>query len=93
VYPHPGINFSRLPVEGNAAGLLFVLASVAILVGGLPSLRWFFLGSVAGGVVVAAVLIGWRRYHPDPGPRSRPIVLGLTVHEPRAFLRHVPPAA
>jgi hypothetical protein len=80
--PHPGINFSRLPVDGNAAGLLFVLTTIFILVGGL-GLEWFFFGSVAAGGVIAGILILLHRYRPDAGASCRRIELGLKDRAPR----------
>jgi hypothetical protein len=55
-YPHPGINFSSLNVGGDAGGLLFVVGSVFVIVGGL-GLETFFFGSLAAGAIVALILI------------------------------------
>lgn len=57
------------PVENRglfrgAAGLIVAVAVVAILLVMLPAYRWFFLISVAIGVVVAGVLYLWNKYRP-----------------------------
>jgi len=61
-YPHEGINFSSLRVGGDIGGLLFVLATVFVIVGGL-NLEGFFFGSLAAGLVLAVVLILEHRPH------------------------------
>lgn len=48
----------------GAAGLIVAIAVVAILLIMLPAYRWFFLISVAIGVVVAGVLYLWNKYRP-----------------------------
>jgi MFS family permease len=46
------------------AGLLVALGVVAILLIALPAYRWFFLISVAIGIVVAAILYFWHKLKP-----------------------------
>jgi len=48
----------------GAAGLVVALAVVGILLVMLPAYRWFFLISVAIGVVVAAILYLWNKHRP-----------------------------
>ena len=48
----------------GAAGLIVAVAVVAILLVMLPAYRWFFLISVAIGVVVAGILYLWNKYRP-----------------------------
>ena len=48
----------------GSAGLFVAIAVVAILLISFPAYRWFFLISVAIGVVVAAILFLWRKYVP-----------------------------
>jgi len=53
--PHPGINISKIPVGGGVAGVM-VAASIVILgLIGLPVARWFLIGSVALGGLMALV--------------------------------------
>jgi len=61
------INLSAIPVRDDAGGLLFALASMAILLG-LPQLRWFLIGSLLCATVVAVALIAWRRRAPTSHP-------------------------
>jgi len=61
------INLSSIPVRDDAGGLLFALASMAILLG-LPQLRWFMIGSLLCAAMVAFALIGWRHAHPPRTP-------------------------
>ncbi|HEV2717980.1 MAG TPA: hypothetical protein VGU64_22135 [Terriglobales bacterium] len=46
------------------ASLLVAVGVVAILLIALPAYRWFFLISVAIGVVVAAILYFWHKLKP-----------------------------
>jgi hypothetical protein len=69
----PEINMSRIPVSGDAAGLVFALGSVAILLG-MPGFAGYLLASLACGLAVAAVL--WARHASRPAaPRKK--LLGL----------------
>jgi uncharacterized membrane protein YqjE len=54
-----GRNFLR-----GAAGLLVAIAVVSVLLIMLPAYRWFFVISVAIGIVVAAILYFWNKYKP-----------------------------
>jgi hypothetical protein len=56
-----GINISAVRVGGDAGGLIFVVGSVAIVMLGLPSLRWFLLASLMAAAALAAVRIAWTR--------------------------------
>ena len=55
------INLSSIPVRDDVGGLLFALASAAILLG-LPPLRWFLMGSLLCAGVFALALIAWRQH-------------------------------
>ena len=55
-----GINFAAIHVGGDTGGLIVVLGSVAILALGLPTLRWFLIGSVIMASAVAAIRIARR---------------------------------
>lgn len=55
------INFSRLPVEANAGGLIFVVGAVSAILIGLSEARWFFAVTFLLGAIVATGLVFWRR--------------------------------
>lgn len=57
------INLSAIPVRDDAGGLLFAIASMAILLG-LAQLRWFLIGSLLCATVLAVALIVRRRHTP-----------------------------
>ena len=71
------INFASVHVGGDAGGLIFVLGSVAILGLGLPTLRWFLIGSVIVAVAVAIARITWTSVH--PGDRMPTIFRKIAV--------------
>lgn len=53
---HPGITMHKIHVGGDVGGLLFVAASTAVVLLGVPSM-WYFLGlALVGGAAVAAIL-------------------------------------
>jgi hypothetical protein len=60
---HSEINLSSIPVRGDAGGLLYAIASVALLLG-LEPLQWFLIASLACAGVLALVLIVWRNRAP-----------------------------
>ena len=57
--PEPPRSYLR-----GAASLIIAVALVFILLIWLPAYRWFFLGSLGIGIVVAAILYFWNRYKP-----------------------------
>jgi len=57
---HQGITMHKIHVGGDVGGLLFVVASTAVVLLGVPSVWYFFAIAVAGGLGVAAIL---RRSH------------------------------
>jgi hypothetical protein len=59
----PVINISAIHVGGDAAGLAFALGGVAIVVMGLPPLRWFVAASALLSIVFAVSVILWHRTH------------------------------
>jgi len=61
--PEAEINLSSIPVAGDFGGLLFVIAALIIVLLGLPDIRWFVLGSVVVGAVLAGGLFLWRSSH------------------------------
>jgi cytosine/uracil/thiamine/allantoin permease len=48
----------------GVAGLIVVAIGVAVILIMLPAARWFFLISVAVGVIVAGGLHLWHKYRP-----------------------------
>ena len=58
---HPGIRLHSIPVSG-AAGFLFVIGSTLIFLFGIPSIRWFFVASMALGLGLAVALPILHRY-------------------------------
>ena len=59
----PEINLSAIPVGGDMGGFFFVLASSLVVLLGMPELRWFVFGAVAGGAAFAWGLVRWHRTH------------------------------
>ena len=57
--PEPPRSYLR-----GGVSLLIAAALVSILLIWLPAYRWFFLGSLGIGIVVAAILYFWNRYKP-----------------------------
>jgi len=55
-----GINIASIHVGGDVGGLIFVLGSIAIVMLGLPSVRWFLIASIAAATVLAIARISWR---------------------------------
>ncbi len=60
--PGAEINLSSIPVAGDIGGLLFVIGAIVTVLLGLPDIRWFVLGSVVVGAVLAAGLFAWRSF-------------------------------
>jgi hypothetical protein len=59
--PEPGPRRSYLR---GGVSLLIAAALVFTLLIWLPAYRWFFLGSLGIGIVVAAILYLWNKYKP-----------------------------
>ena len=62
----------------GTAGLAVAVSVVLILLIWLPAYRWFFLISLAIGIVVALILYLWNRYRPlkeEDVPKKRPLGL------------------
>jgi len=60
----PEINFSLIPVGGDAGGLILVCGCLAIVLLGVPTLRAPMLVATICAAVRAGLLILWRRQHP-----------------------------
>jgi hypothetical protein len=56
---------SSIPVAGDIGGLFFVVGAVVTVLLGVPAVRWFILGSVAGGCLLAVGVFAWRSSHPS----------------------------
>ena len=68
----------RSPLRGRAS-LFIAAALVFILLIWLPAYRWFFLGSLGIGLLVAAILYYWNKYKPvkaEDVENKRPLGLG-----------------
>ena len=63
--PSAEINLSSIPVAGDIGGLFFVVGAVMTVLLGVPAVRWFILGSIAGGCVLAFGVFAWRSSHPS----------------------------
>ncbi len=62
----------------GAAGPLVAVVVVLVLLIWLPAYRWFFLISVAIGLIVAAILYSWHQFKPvreEDIERKRPLGL------------------
>jgi hypothetical protein len=59
----PEINMSSIRVGGDLGGLIFAAGAVAILLIGVPGLRWFIGLSLLFAGVLATAVIAWRRVH------------------------------
>jgi hypothetical protein len=64
VWRAPEINQSRIPVDGNIAGLMYVVGSLVVALIGIPIARWFFFSTVALGLICAVALLAWHNAHP-----------------------------
>ena len=56
----PEINLSRIPVAGDAAGLIFAIGAVAVVIIGVPDLAWYFVSALVCAVLLAWGLFAWR---------------------------------
>ena len=65
----PEINLSRIPVNGDAAGLMFAAGSVAVVIIGVPNT------ALLCASLLAWALFGYRAAHPHRGLGPRPLGL------------------
>lgn len=63
----PEINLSRIPVDGDVAGLMFAAGSVAIVIVGVPDMAWYFVTSLA-----CAGLLAWAMFSAHGARAGRP---------------------
>jgi hypothetical protein len=57
----PEINIGAVNVGGDIGGFLFLCAAVLSILVGVPSLRWFVVGSLTCAGLAAALLVRMRR--------------------------------
>jgi len=60
----PEITMHRIRIGGGVAGLIFAAGACLIFLIGIPALRWFLLGSMAVGAVLAGLLWRWHSKKP-----------------------------
>lgn len=60
----PQINISKIPGGTGIAGALFAIGSMLIFLFGVPRIRYFFIGALVLGCVMALVLRFVRRETP-----------------------------
>jgi hypothetical protein len=70
----PEINLSRIPVGGDAAGLMFATGSVAVVIIGVPDLAWYFVSALVCAALLAWALYAYRSAH-TPATVERPLGL------------------
>ncbi len=63
--PTPQINVSKIPGGPGIAGALFALSTMFIFLVGVPRIRYFFVGAIILGCVIALILRFVR--HETPG--------------------------
>jgi len=68
------INFSAIPVGGNAGGLICMIGCAVILLVGVPGFVWFLAATLAAGVMVAAALSIWHSTRRISGLRNRSLL-------------------
>jgi len=54
--PHPGITMHKIPIGGDAMGLVFTAGVLAMIFIALPEARWFLALSLPIGVGIAIIL-------------------------------------
>ena len=65
-FKDPEINISAVPVGGDIGGFLFVAASSAVALLGVPGLRVFVIAAVVVGLLVAWGRVAWLSAHDGP---------------------------
>lgn len=57
----PQINLSKIPVGGGLGALAAIVILLSVMVVELPQLRWLAVYGIGTGLVLAVILILWRR--------------------------------
>jgi hypothetical protein len=68
---------SRISIQGGIGAGLLIAVLIGTMLAELPVLRAPTLGALAGGLILAAALIGWHSRRPLDG-RTPPVSLGLS---------------
>ena len=71
----PEINLSRIPVGGDAAGLMFAAGSVAVVIIGVPDMAWYFVSALLCATALAWALFAYRAAHARRALDGRPLGL------------------
>ena len=71
----PEINLSRIPVGGDAAGLMFAAGSVAVVIIGVPDMAWYFVSALLCAALLAWALFAYRSTHARRALNPRPLGL------------------
>jgi len=71
----PEINLSRIPVNGDAAGLMFAAGSVAVVIIGVPDMAWYFVSALLCAALLAWALFAYRAAHLRQALDGRPLGL------------------
>ena len=66
----PEINLSRIPVAGDAAGLMFAVGGVAVVIIGVPDLAWYFVSALVCAGLLAWALVTYRARTATAGRRG-----------------------
>jgi hypothetical protein len=66
----PEINLSRIPVGGDAAGLMFAVGGVAIVIIGVPDMAWYFVSALLCAALLAWALVAHRARTATAGRRG-----------------------
>jgi hypothetical protein len=71
----PEINLSRIPVDGDVAGLMFAVGGVAVVIIGVPDLAWYFVSALLCAALLAWTLFSCRAGRGRHGIDERPLGL------------------
>jgi hypothetical protein len=55
-FSYAEINAAKIPVDGNAGGMIFAAATVIIFLLGIPLLRFLFPAAIVAGCAIAFIL-------------------------------------
>ena len=71
----PEINLSRIPVGGDAAGLMFAVGGVVVVIVGVAGMTWYFVSALVCATVLAWALFAYRAAHARRALDGRPLGL------------------
>ena len=55
-FSYAEINAAKIPVDGNAGGMIFAAATMIIFLLGIPLLRYLFPAAIVSGCAIAFIL-------------------------------------